>query len=223
MNIIELKVDKRTILGKKNRFMRREGVTPCHLFGNKVESLSLQCTTDVLEKIVRQAGTSRLINLLVGNEKTPKKVFIREIQRHPIRQHLLHVDLFQISMIEKMKADIPIIITGEAPALKGKGQILTHVLNTISVESLPDKLPPEVVIDISGLEELNQSILIKDIDLGADVLVINDPEQVIVKISEVAAARVEDEDEAAVTEGAVEGEGEGEGEAGAAEETKTEE
>ena len=223
MNIIELKVDKRTVLGKKNRFMRREGVTPCHLFGHKVESLSLQCTTDILEKTVRQAGTSRLINLLVGDEKTPKKVFIREVQRHPIQQHLVHVDLYQIRMTEKMKADIPIIITGEAPALKGKGQILTHVLNNISVESLPDKLPPEVVIDISSLEELNQAILVKDIDLGDDVLVINDPEQVIVKISEVAAARVEDEEEAAVTEGVDEGEGEGVVEVGAAEENKSEE
>ncbi len=216
MDSIELKVEKRNILGKKTRFMRREGTTPCHLFGHNIESLSLQCATGELEKTIRQAGTSRLINLQIGSDKAPRKVFIREIQRHPVRSHLFHVDFYQIKMTEKMKAEIPIVIRGEAPALKGKGHILTHVLNTIGMECLPEKLPPQVVLDISGLEEVNQAILIKDIDLGADVIVTNDPEQVIVKISEVAAARIEEEEEEAALAAEAE-----EAEAEAAEEGET--
>ena len=208
MDNIELKVEKRDVLVKKTRFMRREGTTPCHIFGHNIESQSLQCTTTALEKTIKQAGTSRLINLQVGGDKEPIKVFIREIQRHPVRDSLFHVDFYQIKMTERMKAEIPIVIRGEAPALKGKGHILTYVLNTIGVESLPDKLPPQLVLDISGLEEVNQSILIKDIDLGTDVTVTNEPEQVIVKISEVAAARIEEEEEEAAAAAALAAEGE---------------
>jgi len=204
MTSLELKADKREVLGKKTRFLRRQGLTPVHLFGHNIKSQALQCDTSQLEVIVNRAGTTRIIDLHIGDEKQAKKVFIREVQRDPIKDYLYHVDFYQIKMKEKMKADIPVIIIGEAPALKGKGHILEHISSYITVECFPDKLPPNIEVDISSLEEVNQAIHVRELNLDPNVAILTDSDQIVVKISEVAAARLEEEAEVAVEEEAVE-------------------
>jgi len=224
MKSLEIKADKREVLGKKTRFLRRQGLTPAHLFGHDIESQSLQCDTTQLEEIVNRAGTTRIIDLHIGDEKQSKKVFIREIQRDAVKDHLYHVDFYQIKMSEKMKTDIPVIIVGEAPALKGKGHILESIANHITVECLPDKLPPNIEVDVSSLEEVNQAILVGQLDLGSEVAILSDPDQMIVKISEVAAAKIEEAEEVAEGEEAeaVEGEEAGAETAGESTEEKAE-
>jgi large subunit ribosomal protein L25 len=107
-------------------------------------------------------------------------------------------------MKERMRADIPAIIVGEAPALKGKGHILESIADHITVECFPDKLPPNIEIDVSSLEEVNQAIHVRELDLGSDVAILTDPDQMVVKISEVAAAKIEEAEEVAEEEEAVE-------------------
>jgi len=195
MKSLQLNANRREILGKKTRFLRRQGTTPTHLFGHKIESLSLECQTTELADIVGQAGMTRLIDLSIDNDKQPKKVIIREIQRDSISRQLIHVDFFQIKLTEKMKADIPIVIVGEAPALKEKGRILSQSLSHLGVESLPDKLPPYIEIDISPLTEMGQAIRVSDIVLDPAVTITTNPERMVVKIAEAAIARVEKEEE----------------------------
>lgn len=217
MESVTLSAEKRTAQGKRVRFLRREGVTPTHLIGHNVRSLSLQCKTNELENVIKRAGKSRIVSLRIASEKIPKKVFIKEIQRDPVRNILQHVDFYQIKMTEKMKADIPLVLTGEAPALKTKGYILSQLLTSVTVESLPDKLPPSISIGIAALEDLHDAIYVKDVALADDVTMITDSESIIVKISEVAAVKVEEElvaEEGAAAE---------EAEAGAEEEPITEE
>jgi large subunit ribosomal protein L25 len=196
MKSLQLNADRRNILGKKTRFLRRRGTTPTHLFGHNIESLALECQTAELDHIIGQAGLTRLIDLKIDSEKQAKKVIIREIQRNSISGQLLHVDFFQIKLTEKMKADIPIVLIGEAPALKEKGRIVSQSLAHLGVESLPDKLPPQIEIDLSSLTELGQAIHVSDIVLDPAVTATTDPERLVVKIAEVAAARVEEEVEA---------------------------
>jgi len=112
----------------------------------------------------------------------------------------LHVDFYQIKKTEKITADIPVILTGEAPALKDKDNMIEHLINEIGVECLPDKLPPQIEIDLSSLEESGQSIHIKDIKLDKDIVITTDTEQIIVKISRVKAAAEEIEEEEVVAE-----------------------
>ena len=210
MDDLKIQADKREVLGKKVRFLRREGVTPAHIFGHKIESLALQCDTDNLLRIIEQAGTSRLIALDVAGDKQPRSVFIREIQKNAISGQLLHVDFYQIQKTEKIKADIPIVFIGEAPALHLKGRMLDHELFSISVECLPDKLPPQVEVDLSSLEELDQAIHVSDIVLSSDVTLITAPERLIVKVTEIRMGLEEEEavaaekvaEEAEVEEGA---------------------
>jgi large subunit ribosomal protein L25 len=96
-------------------------------------------------------------------------------------------------MKEKMTADIPIVLTGAAPGLRSAGRYLTHPINTITVESFPDRLPPEVIIDLDQLYNLDDAIYVHQIDLGPDVTILTDSEQLVARISEVSAAKIEHE------------------------------
>jgi large subunit ribosomal protein L25 len=213
MQELKIKATKRDVLGKKTRFLRRQGITPAHLFGHSLESLSLQCDSAELKKIVAYAGTTRLVSLKVEGDKEAKNVFLREIQRDTLSRELLHVDFYQVRKGEKMTMDVPIVLVGEAPAMKGKGRILSHGINVLRIECLPEKVPPQIEVDISVLEELGQSLHVKDIVIDKDILVHDDPEQLVVKVSEVII-KVEEEKpvaEAVEAEAVAEGEEKAEG------------
>jgi len=181
-----LTVSKREITGKKTRFLRRQGQTPVHLFGHGMESLALQCDTDALQDMINRKGTTRLLNINIGGEKGARSVFIREIQRDALSGLLLHVDLYQINKSEKIKVALPIIFKGTAPALKQKNNILEQIANELTVESLPDDLPPQIDIDLGVLTSSNQVITVRDLQLNPGVTIDANPGQIIVKISLIA-------------------------------------
>ena len=205
MQELKIKAVKRDVLGKKTRFLRRQGITPAHLFGYSLESQALQCDSEELMKVVAHAGTTRLISLKVEGEKDSKTVFVREIQRDTLSRQLLHVDFFQVRKGKKMTMDVPIVLVGEAPAMKAKGRILSHGINVLSIECLPEKVPPQIEVDITVLTELDQSLHVKDIILDPDITVINDPELLVIKVSEII---IKVEEEKPVAEEAVVAEGE---------------
>ena len=193
MDQIELKVSKRETLGKKVRFLRREGITPVHLFGHGIESLALQCDTANLKQVLAEAGQTALVNLKVDGEKGPRTVMVREVQTLSLENELLHVDLYQVEMAELIKVEVPVILVGEAPALKSRENILTHELNTLSVECLPAKIPASIEVDLSSLTEPDQALRVKDIELDKEVAVLNDPELVVARIRPRPVERVEEE------------------------------
>jgi len=213
MEELKLSAAKRDVLGKKNRFLRRQGITPAHLFGHSIESQALQCDTTELLKVVAHAGETRIIRLKIDGEKQSKNVFVREIQRDALGKHLLHVDFYQVKKGEKMQVAVPIVLVGESPAMKGKGRMLAHGITELNIECLPENVPPQIEVDISVLEELEQAIHVKDIVLDPEISVHADPEQLIVKVSEV---QLKVEEEEVVVEGeeeeVVEGEAGAEGE-----------
>ena len=191
MEDLKLKATHRMVLGKKARFLRRQGITPTHLYGHNVKSAALQCDTGELQNLLAHAGKTRLVNLEVDGEKA-KSIFVREIQRDAITRELLHVDFYQVKRTEKIAFDVPIVLVGEAPALKFKGRMLVHGINSLSVECLPANVPPQIDIDITRLEEVDQAINVKDIVLDPEITVHADPEQLVVKISEVMVREVEE-------------------------------
>ena len=193
MDKTELEVASREILGKKVKHLRRQGITPVHLFGHGIESLALQCNTGELERVLAQAGHTGLISLKLGNEKKPRTAVVREFDRDWRKGQLLHVDFYQVKMGEKIKLEIPVVSVGEAPALKSKDNMLDHGLDTLTVECLPTKIPTSLEVDISSLTEPGKAIRVKDVALSEDVTVLNDPELVVVKISKRPVAKVEEE------------------------------
>jgi len=192
MDRIELKVTKREILGKKVKHLRRQGITPVHVFGHGIESLALQCDTSELERVLTRAGHTGLVNLKLDSEKKPRTVVIREFSRDWRGGRLLHVDFYQVKMGEKIRLEVPVVLLGEAPALKSKANMLEHELETLTVECLPGKIPPHLEVDISGLTEAGQAIRVKDIPVDKDINVLNDPELVVVKISFRPAEKLEE-------------------------------
>ena len=192
MDKIELKVANREVLGKKVKHLRRQGITPVHVFGHGIESLALQCDTKELEQILSQAGQTRLITLKLAKEKKPRTVVVREFDRDWRRGQLIHVDFYQVKMEEKIRLEIPVVLVGEAPALKSKTNMLAHELGTLTVECLPAKIPNSLEVDINSLTEPDQSIRVKDVTLGEGITVLNNPELVVVKISLRPVEKVEE-------------------------------
>lgn len=201
MDQIELEITEREVLGKKVRFLRRQGITPVHLFGHGIESRALQCDTAKLQQVLTEAGEAKVISLKLDNEKRPRSVLVREVQVDSLKGGLLHVDFYQVKMTEEVKVEVPITLVGEAPALKLRANMLMQELDTLTVECLPAKIPASVELDISSLTEAEQMVRVKDIELEKGVTILNDPELVVVKIS---SRPVEVVAEREVTEEAVE-------------------
>jgi len=189
---LTLPTTNRSVLGKKTRFLRRQGITPTHLFGHNLSSLALQCDTAELRRIIAQAGMSKPINLKIKDDKQPRTVFIREIQKDALTGQLLHVDFYQIIKTEKIKVDIPIVFVGEAPAMKERGKILTYGVTSLSIECLPGKVPPQIEVDLSPLENTEQAIYVKDITLSPDIKLITLPDQLMVKVGTARVERIEE-------------------------------
>ena len=202
-----LEAINRNVSGKKTRFLRRQGITPTHLFGHNLKSLALQCDTASLQHVIAQAGETRPVNLKIEGEKLPRMAFIREVQKNEVTDQLLHVDFYQVKETEKIKVEVPINFVGEAPAMKEKGRSLTHGVTSLSIECLPGAVPPQIEVDLSPLEEVEQPIHVKDIILSLDITVTTDPDQLVVKVSE---AREEVEEVVAEEEAVAEEKAEGE-------------
>jgi len=192
MERLELEVSKREITGKKVRFLRRQAVIPANLYGHGIDSLPLQVDAKILSQVLAQAGKTDLISLKIDDVKTPRKVLVRDIQKNMLTDELLHVDFYQVKMTEKIKADVPLIFAGEAPALKNKNVSLLHLIDALTIEALPDALPHNFEVDLSSLEETDQAIYIKDILIGDEITLLSDPEQMVVKVTETRQAAVEE-------------------------------
>ena len=193
MEQIELQATSREILGRKVKFLRRQGIVPVHLFGHDIESAALQCDAAQLKRALAQAGKTRLISLKLDKAKGPRNIVVREIQRDSLTGELLHVDFYQVRMAEEIKVEVPIVLVGEAPALKSKENILLQELNSLSIECLPDQIPTSIELDLSSLTEAEQAIHVRDITLDEGVTVLNDPQHMVVKISLRRVEKVEEE------------------------------
>ena len=217
MNRDELKVSRRDILGKKVRFLRREGLTPVNLYGPNIESLSLQVETSLLKRLIDRVGRNALIALKVDGARKPNMAMIRDIQRHPLTGDLLHVGFFQVEMTHRVKAEVPLLFTGEAPAAKTARIMLIENLTSLEVEALPADLPRNIEVDLTVLEEMDQAIHVRDIAVDEAVEVLNDPDQVVVKVMESKVEKlIEEIEEAEVPVEEAEAEAEVEAEAEAA-------
>ncbi len=192
MDKIELQATKREILGKKVSVLRRQGITPVHLFGHGIESVALQSDTTKLQRALARAGKTGLISLKFDKEESPRNVMVREVQTEPLTGETLHVDFYQVRMGEKVSVEVPVVFVGEAPALKSKDNMLVRELNALTVECLPDKIPASVVLDVSALTEAEQALRVRDIKLAEDITVLNDPDVVLARISVRRAEKVEE-------------------------------
>jgi large subunit ribosomal protein L25 len=193
-----LEAQPRTITGKKVKQLRRQGLVPVCVFGPKIEPMNLQIPVRSLQATLAKAGGTHLIDLQLDGDTTT--VLAREVQRDVIRGDILHVDFFAVDLASSIKADIPIHFVNESPAVAtNQGMLLTGP-TTLTVETLPANLPSQIDIDLSRLVNIGDSIHVRDINLGPDITIINDPNEMIAQIAQPSAARAEEAEEEAPAE-----------------------
>jgi large subunit ribosomal protein L25 len=189
-----LEAQPRTILGKKVKQLRRQGLVPVSVFGPKIEPVNLQIPYRPLQITLMNAGGTHLIDLQVDGDTTT--VLARQVQRDVIRGDILHVDFFAVDMRSTIKTDVPIHFVGESPAVVSRVGILITGPTVITIETLPSNLLGQIEIDLSQLVNVGDSLHVRDLNLGPDIVIINDPNEMIAQISQPSAVRAEEEEEA---------------------------
>lgn len=165
--------------GKKARkTLRQDGMVPAVLYGHGIKNQNLSLVKKAFEKIYHQTGESTIIDVEVEGGKTAKAL-IQEIDRHPTTGDILHVDLYQIRMDEKIIHDVPLNYIGESKAVKEMGGILVKNLSTLSIRCLPGDLPSDIQVDISPLTDFDAHIIIADIKAPKGVEILAKPEEVL--------------------------------------------
>jgi large subunit ribosomal protein L25 len=200
----ELTVQPRELTGKKVAQLRRAGVLPANLYGHGVTSVSLQVSTEAFEHLLRAATANEVIDIRVSGERAARPVVIQHVQRHPLNSSILHADFYQVSLRERMRADVPLVFTGSSEAVDTYNGVLITSLEAVHVEGLPLDLPAHIEVDISPLRQIDDALHIRDLELPASISILNDPDVVVVKVarSSVAAeaAQIEAEERPAAPE-----------------------
>lgn len=195
---MELRASKREVTGKAARRLRRQGLLPAVVYGQHASPLTVQLDAHEFERLYARTGRTHLIDLLVDGER-PLKVLVKEVQRSPRKNTLVHVDFHQVSLREKTQVEVPVAIVGEpAPVMKGLADVL-QVAHSLRVECLPTQIPEVIEVDVSGLDHVDAALRVADLKLPSGVSVVGDPEEVVVKL---AARRVAEAAPAAAVEAA---------------------
>lgn len=197
---MKLNAAKRELLGKRARRLLREGKVPAVVYGHHAAPTSVTLDEREFEQVFKRAGHTQLVDLAVDGGRA-HKVLIKSIQVHPRRHGPIHVDLHQVSMREKIQVQVPVVIVGESPPVeRGEADVL-QVMHQLRVECLPNDIPEAFTIDISGLENIGDGLRVADAPGFDGVTVLDDPEEVIVKVPP-RRELVEEEEEEAEAEAA---------------------
>ena len=188
---VSLELDSREIMGKRVKRLRREGIIPVHLYGQGVESRALQCNAPMLIQVLSRAGGNTPITITIRGEKGSQLAFAREIQWDPRRDDLTHVDFMVAEATRLVSAQVPIILIGESSGARSSGGTIMQQLRNVDVEALPLEMPAQVEVDLAVLTEAAGVIRAGDLAFAANVNLLTDPDEVVVRIE--AARVVEDE------------------------------
>jgi large subunit ribosomal protein L25 len=181
---IKLQVTQRSLTGRKIKKLRQKGILPANIYGKDIKSLSIELPLKDFKAAFAQAGETSIIELLVDKETKPRPVLIHNVHLHPVTDAFLHADFHQVDLTKKVTVNIPIELKGEAPAVS-KGGVLLQLIDEVEVEALPTDLPDKFELEVSKLEEIGQSISLKELKLSDKVkLMIENLDELVVKIEE---------------------------------------
>ena len=206
----------RKVIGKKNRVLRREGFVPGIVYGPSNDPISVQFPYRAIETALMRAGGTNLIDIEVDGVKYPS--LAREVQRDVVRGDILHVDFLAVDPNQRIRVEVPIVMEGLSPVVAAREGILIAGRSSLTLEVYPTDIRDRIVIDLSKLTELGAEVLVGDLEFGENVTVHSDPNEMLAKIVQPAAARAAELDE---LDGIV-GE-EGEDEEGDSEDAETDE
>ena len=189
MEQLELNSTPRSVIGKQVKALRRSGQVPLIMYGAHLEPLALQAGNKELSRVLRHAGGSRLISVNTG--QGAHMALAREVQREPISGQILHVDLLAVSMTELITVEVPLVYAGKSPAVKRGEGVLLSGLDSIEIECLPGDLIDDVQVSLESLNEVGDAIHIKDLQVPSTIKILTDPEEMVVRVTYLAAEEVE--------------------------------
>jgi large subunit ribosomal protein L25 len=176
---------------------------PAVIYGHNVKPISISLEGREAGRVLGRLSSSSLITIELDGKEYPS--LVREKQLNYIKRSLIHVDFMVVSLSEKIRAKVSVVLTGDSPAVKDFNAMLINGLNELEVEAFPQDLPQSIVVDISILVKIGDGIHVRDIVLSDKVQVLDTPDEMIVLATAPAKEEVEEvvaPEEAVVEEGA---------------------
>jgi large subunit ribosomal protein L25 len=205
MEKITLKAKERTGLGKgPSKHLRKEGFIPAIVYHRGEDGIKMGIDrTDLWHALHTSAGENAIISLdIEGGEDgkgTEKTVIVKEVQKDPINDSIIHVDFQEISLKEKIQVSVPVVLKGEAKGVTEEGGVLSQLEWELEVECLPTDIPESIEIHVEDLM-IGDAIHIEDVKLEGDYVFLAEPDQVIVTVT--PPQELEEEEEEGLEEGA---------------------
>jgi large subunit ribosomal protein L25 len=183
----QINAESRTFIGKKVSNIRNVGKVPATIYGPKTAPINVQFGYRELELLLKGAGSTNIITITVDGK--PIRVLARDVQRDVLKGTILHVDFFAVDENTKIRAQIPVLLTGESPIIASRKAILMAGTSTIRIEVLPKDLVNKIEVDIRSLTAIGSTIYVKDLNLGEGVTVLNEPDEMVAKALQTGAQR----------------------------------
>lgn len=196
MEKVVLKASKRDVVGKQVKALRRNGQLPAVIYGRHVEPIAISLDAHSTGLAFTKLTSSTLVTIDV--EGTEYAALVREKQRNYIKGNLTHVDFLAVDLTEKITTKVHLTFTGVAPAVKDYSAVLVHRMEQLEVECLPTDLPERILVDISSIKAIGNSIRVRDIQLPANVAVLEDEDEIVM----IATLAKEEATDAAAAAGA---------------------
>ena len=201
--------------------IRKDGFIPANIYGPGFDNKNIMVKEQEFNKVFGVAGESQLINLEIEGGQQ-EKVIVKDIQKNPVKDNIIHVDFYKVDMNKKIQTEIPLVFIGEAKAVKELGGILIKNIDSLEVKCLPGNLVDNIEVDLSVLVSIHDAIRIEDLKLPEGMEPTGNVRETLVNIVE--PVKEEEKKEVAAVEGGVVegGEGEEKKEGGEDEEKKEE-
>jgi large subunit ribosomal protein L25 len=177
MEKVVLKAEKRDVIGKQVKAMRRAGKLPAVIYGRRTEPINVSLDAHTASLVLGKLTSSSLVTIQVDGAEYP--ALVREKQRDYIKNRLLHVDFLAVSLDESIRATVSLNFVGVSPAVKDFNAVLVENLESLEIECLPTELPERVDVDISTLLRPGDSIRVRDVKVSDKVHILNDPDTTV--------------------------------------------
>lgn len=191
MEKIVINAVKRTVKGKQVGALRRAGKLPGVIYGHKVDPIAIAMDAKESTHILNNATSSSIIQ--INLEGVEYSTLVREKQKDYLRNTFIHVDFQAVSQTEKIRADVGIDFINVSPAVKDFMAVVVEGMTQIEVEALPKDLPERFTVDLSELKQIGDAIYVKDLQVPANVHILDSAEEMIVMASAPALEVVEPE------------------------------
>jgi len=192
---VHLDAVKRELTGKKVKTLRNDGQLPAVIYGAGIEPTPIVLNRLVATRMLRGVSASTLVRIdLDGAEHT---TIVRERQYDRIKREMIHVDFLAVAMNVLLKANVPIRLVGVSPAVADFNAMIFAMTESLEVEALPRNMPEEIEIDISVLKSLGDTLTLADLEMGADVNILDPLDTVIASAISGISEQEEEEEEAA--------------------------